>query len=71
MAPRLRDLPPEPLTRVNPDEPDYLLNTDSCWITVGTVAIWIRNIGDAVVIETYRNGHEANTNPLSLSCVNF
>jgi len=48
------------LTCPNPEkEPeDYVLNTSSCWITVGSISVNIRRDGDGARVVLYKLGDE-------------
>ena len=47
------------------DETDYELEgTESVWVTIGPLSVWIRPREDFLAIEVYEHHREADTNPL-------
>lgn len=37
---------------------DYVLESDSCWITVGKLSVYIKKTDDGVVVDIYPRGAE-------------
>ena len=51
----------QPVLSQDGDEPsDYILNGEACWITVDSLSIWVRRMGDGVAIDVCPHGHEGD-----------
>lgn len=37
----------------DPEESDYTLTGTSCWLTVGSLSVYVVNTGDGVAVEIY------------------
>ena len=49
----------QPVLSQDGDEPgDYTLNANSCWITVGCLAVYIQRMDDGVAVDICPQGHE-------------
>lgn len=50
---------------------DWTLTGDDCWITVGSIAVWINNRGDGVTVHLLPNGNEADADPIDTALAYF
>jgi len=56
------DVDEDPVLTRERDEPDcndYILRQSSCWIEAGSLAVWIRQDDEGVMVDICLNGQEA------------